>query len=877
MQLLRQAVGPPGQPLDVAPHAPLQHPLPGQLLHLRHLAPHRDVPLVNVQDEEPRQAALADGRQVFPGDHRNAPGRVGRPDGGVRVQPSPVRAVTEGPAQGLGRGGHLPPLLDAGHRVVVVHQDRHVLQQESLLPDVEPSVPEAGRRVLSVKIPEVGKRQAGRCALMGSALPVEEKHKRRGNVRLHHEFPERRQEHGPQQRRGDLRLHHLQDPEGRGCRVLVGDPLEAFPAASVQPVGLQRLVHGNRHTFHANGPALVEEGQLPIDPPPAGMVVFRHPLGRHLAHLLDGPGQLPLGGAPRHDARIHAPGFPHPVHAVQVSGLHNGLLVQLLAVTAPSVNHDVQAGVHPVVRRQLLPGKGHKVAQGPGLVPGVLHNAPAGNPVAFHSPVEPLCLLHGRQPEWHRVWVKVPGCRHLPGQGVHGLRVPHQRHHVADVPLGRDLRAGLLDVHQPHAPRVVLHLQGHVQGVVLSSVAVLFRVAVRQDDHIRPRQPPGIPFPPFSGPAGVAGGGKAQPPEGFHIFLPLNDINRLPGFNGLEHLRHAVDGGVPDLRWHAVHKALPVHLQARVRLPHLRSRPHPLPEGLPGCPVQVVQPHHLKGLFPVLAFVAVHRVRMLPVRPEAFVLRRFPAGLSGFLRLAHGEPVILSSLPGPGLPSGSGCPASGFPGSGGSASGGLPAAGSPAPSGSAPGVLLPAPVRVRVHNQILGRDPQGPQDLCPRAAGMAAQIDPLLAILPAFLLGHAQAGRPVLVRRALCGVFPAAVRTAHPVQHPKQLPKIHQAVLLSPLSSRGLPRHISPDSLSQQGAIGAAFPHLNPDDYGSRSCVISPGSCAACCPSSPPWRSPGPSSAPPQWPAPAGSRSRFSGCSSIQPASQQVPKQTGCG
>ena len=165
---------------------------------------------------------------------------------------------------------------------------------------------------------------------------------------------------------------------------------------------------------------------------------------------------------------------------------------------------------------------------------------------------------------------------------------------------------------------------------------------------------------------------------------------------------------------------------------------HPLPEGLPGLPVQVVQPHHLKQLRAVLVRVAVHPVRVRPVRLQ--LVLRF---LSWCRHGVHGDPT--NSF-------------------GASGSGGLSALRLRSARRfslrfrSAPGR---SSALVRVHDQVLRADPQRGHDRRPRASRVAAQVDLFLAVLRAGLHGRRQAGCPILVRRALRGVFAATVRTAH--------------------------------------------------------------------------------------------------------------------
>ena len=89
------------------------------------------------------------------------------------------------------------------------------------------------------------------------------------------------------------------------------------------------------------------------------------------------------------------------------------------------------------------------------------------------------------------------------------------------------------------------------------------------------------------------------------------------------------------------------------------------------------------------------------------------------------------------------------------------------------------PGRIRVYDQVPGRDPQGGHHRVVPASGMAAQIDPLPPVPRAFLRRHRQAGRPVRVGRAPRRIFAAAVRTAHVIQHPQNLLQIHPAALLS--------------------------------------------------------------------------------------------------
>ena len=626
MQPLRHPVRLLQDPQDVAPHRLLQPSLPGFLLQICQLFAHRDVLLINVQDEVSRQSAGADGRQVFSRDDRHAPGRCVRLDGAVRVQPAPVHAVAEGPAQGLRSRGHLPLFLHAGYRVVVIYQDRHILHQERFLPDLVARVVKAGRRVLRVEVAEVAHGQRRRRGLVCSALAVQEKREGRHDVRLAHPFPQRRQVDRPQQRDADLFLHHVLDFKALLCRVRQGDLVEAPGPAAVQPVVLQRVAHVHRDPVHPHGPAVVQVAPFPADLPPSGVVIFRHPLRGHLAHLFDRPGHLALGGASRGQAGVKAPLFRHPVHALQLAGLHHHTR-QFPSAAAPSVQHKVLAHVHAVVLFQLHPGQHHKVAQGLRLVAGFLADRPVRHPVALHRAVQLLRLFLGRQPEGHRLRVKVLRGGHLPGQGVHRVHVAHDLHHVADVALLRQLRAGFLDVHQADPLRDPPQLQRHVVGVVLSGVVVALAVVVRQDDHVCPRQPPAVSFPPLSGPARVARGAVAQPLQGFHVLLALDHEHRLAFRDRFDHVRQPVQGHVPDLRRYRVHVALLVRLRV-LRIVH------PLPEGLPGLPVLVVQPHHLEQLLPVLVRVAVHPVRVLPVRDERVLLV-----LHRFHRLVNHQPA----------------------------------------------------------------------------------------------------------------------------------------------------------------------------------------------------------------------------------------------
>ena len=237
-----------------------------------------------------------------------------------------------------------------------------------------------------MEVSEMAQRQRGRRRLVRSALPVQEQRERRHDVRLAHPFPQRRQVHRPQQRDPDLFLHHLQDLQAFPGRVRQFNLVESLRPAPVQPVLLQRVPQVHRHAFLADRAPVVQVAPLPADLPPPGVVVFRHPLRRHLPDLLDGPGHLCLRRAPRNDACVEAPFVRDPSHAVHIAGLDRHPR-QFSPAAAPSVQHEVLADRHPVVLFQFQPRQHHEIAQRLRVVARDLCDAPVGQPVALYRVV----------------------------------------------------------------------------------------------------------------------------------------------------------------------------------------------------------------------------------------------------------------------------------------------------------------------------------------------------------------------------------------------------------------------------------------------------------------------------------------------------------
>ena len=128
-------------------------------------------------------------------------------------------------------------------------------------------------------------------------------------------------------------------PQGFCCGVLIGDFIKSLGPAAIQAVGFQGVAHVHRHTFHAHGSAVVQVAPFPADFAPAGMVVFRHPLGGQLAHFLDGPGYLVFGGGAGCQAGGKAPFARHPVHGIQFFAADDDA-PQLLLVAVPSVQYE---------------------------------------------------------------------------------------------------------------------------------------------------------------------------------------------------------------------------------------------------------------------------------------------------------------------------------------------------------------------------------------------------------------------------------------------------------------------------------------------------------------------------------------------------------
>ena len=303
-------------------------------------------------------------------------------------------------------------------------------------------------------------------------------------------------------------------------------------------------------------------------------------------------------------------------------------------------------------------------------------------------------------------------------------------------------------------------------------------VAVRQYDHIRARQQPAVDFRPlfparallvalFLAPvraARVAGRAVSEPAKGFHVLLALNHIDRLPRSNRGHDLRHPVKRPLPNLPRHRADKPIPAHFRVGAFLQRFRRGFSPLSERFPRRVLEVI-PHHLKNFISLGIRIGVNSVRIIPVdlRPRLLLrfLVRHRSDLDPVHRLRRSSPGIARRTGGrfvcrkyrrtvPSvLPPGALGPRS------------LTARSLPS--------LRRLPPVLRVHNQILRRDPQRGHHLGPGASGVAVHIDPPFPVPRALLLGQCQTRRPVLVCRAPRCIFSAPVRAAHALKHPQNL------------------------------------------------------------------------------------------------------------
>ena len=157
VQHLRQFVHLLQQPFDIAAHGFLQVPLPRKFLHRRQAVVHGNVVLSHAGDVKARHAAFAHARRVLAADDRHAAGRHGLLQRQIAFHAPALCAVSEGACKALRGRLHLLALLQAGHWMIVVHDDGHVFEQKRLLADEVCRVVEGRRQAFAGEIAKVRK------------------------------------------------------------------------------------------------------------------------------------------------------------------------------------------------------------------------------------------------------------------------------------------------------------------------------------------------------------------------------------------------------------------------------------------------------------------------------------------------------------------------------------------------------------------------------------------------------------------------------------------------------------------------------------------------------------------------------------------------
>ena len=389
VQVFRQLFRVPGQPLNVPAHVLLQPSLPGVLLQLRHrpvVYRHLGILSLHVQDEKPCQSGSPDVRQIFPGDDRHAPRRPGLLQAPVGIKSSSLRPIAESSGQPLRRRVHLPLFLLATRRMEVVHPERRVLANKTHPRNAVPGAVEVRRRVLGVPVAEMAHGQSRERGFPGLGLSVQEQRICRRDARLAHPFPQRRQEHRPQQRNPVFPPGHVEDPQALPRRFLRIHPLEFRIPPAVQPVTAHLRPQVDRDTLSPDRPALEQITPFIPDPSPPRMVVFHDGLAHHLADLFDAPRDLGLGGAPRHDRRAESPVLGDPSHAVQIPAADRQPL-QLLPLLVPPVQHKNPLPLDPVIQNLFHPRDHREVAQRHQRALRVLADTSVLRPVSRHRAV----------------------------------------------------------------------------------------------------------------------------------------------------------------------------------------------------------------------------------------------------------------------------------------------------------------------------------------------------------------------------------------------------------------------------------------------------------------------------------------------------------
>ena len=446
MQHLRQFVHLLQQPFDIAAHGFLQVPLPRKFLHRRQAVVHGYVVLSHAGDVKARHSAFAHARRVLAADDRHAAGRHGLLQRQIAFHAPALCAVAEGARKALRGRFHLLALLQAGHWMIVVHDDGHVFEQKRLLADEVCRVVEGRRQALAGEVSEVRKRQRKGRTLARASAAQHEQRIGRGRARGRQKLAQRGQKNGAQQGDGDVVGHARLHGQRRQRAVHIADVVKPCRAAAVQTVGRQAAAQVHGHAIRADRAALIQIRPLSADLPPPRVCVLRDAPHGHTAHFVYCVAHFVLRRVPRHHAGREVPVFRHPVHAVKLAGL-DVYARQRRAGHAPSVDDHFLAFVHAVVAFHHGHGQRHEVGQRLRPVLRRLADAPAVHAVAQYAPI----VFGGRVP--------LHG-----GAGGVGFRFPHQAFQrglarlcthqlekIRGVALRRQLFARLRQVEDAHA------------------------------------------------------------------------------------------------------------------------------------------------------------------------------------------------------------------------------------------------------------------------------------------------------------------------------------------------------------------------------------------------------------------------------------------